>query len=66
MSSINVDALNVLDNEQAREACRIIDEIGHVSNALGATEAAHKLNKARSDLKALFAKINDGCYPVIQ
>jgi len=66
MSSVNADALNVLTKEQAREACRIIDEIGHVSNGLGATDAAHKLNKARTDLKKLLAEINDDRYPVIQ
>lgn len=66
MSSVNADALNVLTMEQAREACRIIDEIGHVSNGLGAIEAAHKLNKARTDLKKLLAQINDDHYPVIQ
>lgn len=66
MASVNSDALNVLTKEQAYEACRIIDEIGHVSNGLGSTEAANKLNKARSDLKALFVAINDDRYPVIQ
>lgn len=66
MSSVNPDALNVLTSEQAREACRIIDEIGHVSNGLGASEAAHKLNKARTDLKSLFVEINDDHCPVIQ
>lgn len=65
MAAINPDALNVLTREQADEACRIIDSIGFVSNELGATSAASELNKARSDLKALFAAINDDRYPVI-
>lgn len=65
MASVNSSALNVLTKEQADEACRIIDVIGFVSNDLGATDEAVKLNKARSDLKALFAAINDDRYPVI-
>lgn len=65
MATVNSDALNVLTREQAEEACRIIDEIGFVSNGLGATKAASDLNMARSDLKALFAKINNNRYPVI-
>lgn len=66
MAAVNLDALNVMTLEQAEEACRIIDEIGFVSNELGATEAADALNKARTDLKSLFAKINDDRYPVIR
>lgn len=66
MATVNQDALNVLTKEQAYEASRIIDEIGNVSNELGATEAAHKLNKVRADLKALFTDINDDRFPVIQ
>jgi hypothetical protein len=65
MAVVNSDALNVLTSEQADEACRIIDAIGFVSNELGATKAADELNRARSDLKALFAKINNDRYPVI-
>jgi hypothetical protein len=65
MSTVNPDALNVLTREQAEEACRLIDAIGFVSNGLGATDAAVKLNKARSDLKALFAAINNDRYPAI-
>lgn len=65
MASVNSEALNVLTREQADEACRIIDQIGFVSNDLGATQAAVELNKARSDLKTLFAAINDHRYPVI-
>lgn len=66
MSSVNTDALNVMTRKQAEEACRIIDGIGFVSNGLGATDAANQLNKLRSDLKDLFAKINDDRYPVIR
>ena len=66
MASVDTEALNVLTKEQADEACRIIDVIGFVSNDLGATAEACKLNKARSDLKALFAAINDDRYPVIR
>lgn len=66
MAAVNSDALNVMTLEQAEEACRIIDEIGFVSNELGATKAADVLNKARTDLKSLFAKINDDRYPVIR
>ncbi len=66
MASVDTEALNVLTKEQADEACRIIDVIGFVSNDLGATEAAMKLNKARSDLKTLFAAINNDRYPVIR
>lgn len=65
MAYVNTSALNVLTREQADEACRIIDAIGFVSNDLGATAAATTLNQARSDLKALFSKINDDRYPVI-
>ena len=65
MATVNPDALNVLTREQAEEACRIIDAIGFVSNGLGATRGASELNKARSDLKALFSAINDDRYPVI-
>lgn len=65
MSMVSTDALNVLTKEQAEEACRIIDAIGFVSNGLGATEGATELNKARTDLKALFASINNDRYPVI-
>lgn len=66
MATVNPDALNVLTRQQADEACRIIDAIGFVSNELGATDAADKLNKARSDLKFLFAAINDDRYPIIR
>lgn len=38
MAIVNPDALNVLSREQADEARRIIDEIGFVSNDLGATD----------------------------
>lgn len=65
MATVNSDALNVLSKEQADEACRIIDVIGFVSNDLGATEEAHKLNQARTDLKRLFSAINNDRYPVI-
>lgn len=65
MATVNSDELNVMTSEQAEEACRIIDEIGFVSNDLGRSEESDRLNKARSDLKALFNKINDGRYPVI-
>lgn len=66
MATVNPEALNVLTKEQADKACRIIDAIGFVSNDLGATAGATALNKARSDLKALFAEINGDRYPVIQ
>ncbi len=66
MASVNSSALNVLTKEQAEEARRIIDEIGFVSNDLGASDGAIALNKARTDLKALFSEINDDRYPVIQ
>lgn len=65
MATVNSDALNVLSKEQADEACRIIDVIGFVSNDLGATEEAHKLNQVRTDLKRLFSAINNDRYPVI-
>jgi hypothetical protein len=32
MAAINYSSLNVLTREQAEEACRIIELIGHVSN----------------------------------
>jgi len=64
MAVINHDELNVMTKAQAEEACRIIDEIGFVSNEVGRSEAS-RLNKARSDLKALFNKVNDGRYAVI-
>ena len=66
MASVDSSALNVLTKEQADEACRIIDAIGFVSNDLGTTAAACELDKARTDLKRLFAKINDDRYPVIR
>ena len=66
MATVNPDALNALTRQQAEEACRIIDRIGFVSNGLGATDAALELNKARSDLKTLFAAINGDRYPVIR
>lgn len=65
MASVSSDELNVLTAAQADEACRIVDAIGFVSNDLGASSEAVKLNKLRSDLKALFNKINDSRYPVI-
>lgn len=65
MATVNSDALNVLSKEQADEACRIIDVIGFVSNDLGATKEAVKLNQARTDLKRLFSAINNDRYPVI-
>lgn len=65
MATVNSDALNVLSKEQAEEACRIIEAIGFVSNNLGSTKEAVALNKARTDLKTLFAAINDDRYPVI-
>lgn len=66
MATVSTDALNVLTQQQAEEACRIIDAIGFVSNELGATNAASTLNQLRSDLKDLFAKINDDRNPVIR
>ena len=66
MAVVNKDALNVLTLDQANEACRIIDEIGFVSNGLQDKEAATRINKARTDLKNLFSKINNDHYPVIQ
>lgn len=72
MAYVNADALNVLTQDQADEACRIVDLIGFVSNDLSSatsaqarSDAAHKLNKLRTDLKALFSKINNDRYPVI-
>lgn len=66
MATVSTDALNVLTQQQAEEACRIIDAIGFVSNELGATNAASTLNQLHSDLKDLFAKINDDRNPVIR
>lgn len=65
MASVNTSALNVLNKDQAEEACRIIDGIGFISNDLGATLEATKLNQFRTDLKRLFSEINDDRYPVI-
>lgn len=65
MASVNYDSLNVLTRDQAKEACRIIDSIGFVSNDLGASQQAMDLNKARIDLKKLFSEINNDTYPVI-
>ena len=66
MATVNQDALNVLTQKQAEEARRIIDDIGRVSNGLGATDSAFRLDKARSELKALFSEINNDRYPVIR
>jgi len=53
MASVNSSALNILSKDQAEEACRIIDAIGFVSNDLGATVEATKLNQLRTDLKQI-------------
>jgi hypothetical protein len=66
MATVNPESLNVLTRDQAEKARRIIDDIGHVSNGLGPTDAAAKLDKARSELKALFSAINNDRYPVIR
>lgn len=66
MATVNPEALNVMTREQAEEARRIIDVIGNISNGLSATKATQQLDQARTDLKALFAAINNDRYPVIQ
>ncbi len=66
MATVNPESLNVMTREQAEEARRIIDVIGNISNGLGATKTAQQLDQARTDLKALFAAINNDRHPVIQ
>lgn len=66
MATVNPESLNVMTREQAEEARRIIDVIGNISNGLSATKATQQLDQARTDLKALFAAINNDRYPVIQ